>query len=738
MSRGRRLRLAAACAAGSLLASGVAISGAAAAVAGPAAGSAHPTRPGRLAPLAGIPRGLPGTPAGGPGAAPLAVRPWLARSCGAGLRWVRVRPLVRGRMADLRVAEFGNCAADRNAGTGDRAGRTAAGSAAAADGRVSGTVTNSRRQPLRGICINVLGSLTSGFERFATTAADGSYTVRNLPAGRYFVTFSGGCGSRGSWATQDYKDITTETSLVSETVTVRAGRTTTGIDAAMQPGGTITGRVTSSSGRAVSGACVLASNPGFLDFFGSHSEIVEFLAQSSGGGRYKISNLNPGQYQVEFVPCGLSANLAAQWFKSRTDVSSADDLSVDPGVTTSGINGTIAVGGTITGVVRSPSGHPVSGACVFVTNVEARNTVAPDTVQYQAHSDGHYAATGLAPGSYQVEFASSCGMASDFIGTFSRGSSGGQATPVAVTAGRTTKGISDTLIKGASISGRVTAGPGGRPLGGVCVAADTPGTFALLGNTQTSKNGRYVIDGLSAGRYRMDFFPCAANFSSARRVLGKLVRVSAGQSRTGVSVALAPGGSISGTVTGGSPAIPQNGLLVDAIPVRGDGDLSQGTVGPNGAYSITGVFPGTYRVFFNDPVNFSGLNDVVSQFFSRRPGQRTIIRVSVGKTTRGISARLAADGTISGTVRGPGRRPLSGICVAALKAGEPPVIAVTHRGTYSIIQLPHGRYRVEFEAGCGTAGFATQWWRNARTEHAATVITVRAATTRGINATLTR
>jgi hypothetical protein len=311
---------------------------------------------------------------------------------------------------------------------------------------------------------------------------------------------------------------------------------------------------------------------------------------------------------------------------------------------------------------------------------------------------------------------------------------------VVVRAGRAAKDIDGTLSRGASISGRVTARPGGRPVGGVCVTADSPGTeSSVFSNAQTSKTGRYVISGLSAGSYRMDFAPCYLKGPNlASRFLGKPVRVSAGQARTGISVTLAAGGSISGTVTGGSPSIPQHGLIVDAVPVHGDGDVSDSSTNPRGAYSITGVFPGTYRVFFNDPVNMFGLDDVASQWFSRRAGKATVIRVSAGKTTRGISVRLAADGTISGTVRGPGRRPLSGICVAAIKAGSPPVIAVTRRGSYSIVGLSPGRYRVKFESGCGTVGYAARWWRNARTKHAATVITVRAATVHGINATLTR
>ena len=39
-----------------------------------------------------------------------------------------------------------------------------------------------------------------------------------------------------------------------------------------------------------------------------------------------------------------------------------------------------------------------------------------------------------------------------------------------------------------------------------------------------------------------------------------------------------------------------------------------------------------------------------------------------------------------------------------------------------------GRHRVRFSPGCGAAGFATQWWKGAGSERAATIIKVPADT----------
>ena len=109
--------------------------------------------------------------------------------------------------------------------------------------------------------------------------------------------------------------------------------------------------------------------------------------------------------------------------------------------------------------------------------------------------------------------------------------------------------------------------------------------------------------------------------------------------------------------------------------------------------------------------------------------------------TSGIDANLALDGSVTGSVTGPGGTPLTGVCVSAvgLSRGAVPVIAVTAGGGYTLGGLSPGRYRVEFSSGCGAVGYATQWWKNAGSAAAATVITVAAdATVAGISAALRR
>lgn len=58
-------------------------------------------------------------------------------------------------------------------------------------------------------------------------------------------------------------------------------------------------------------------------------------------------------------------------------------------------------------------------------------------------------------------------------------------------------------------------------------------------------------------------------------------------------------------------------------------------------------------------------------------------------------------------------------------------------GSYTLVGLLPGQYKVEFSTGCGDSGFQTQWWNDAASAAAATTITVSAdATVQHIDATL--
>ncbi|MGN6794589.1 MAG: hypothetical protein ACTHJW_19565, partial [Streptosporangiaceae bacterium] len=69
----------------------------------------------------------------------------------------------------------------------------------------------------------------------------------------------------------------------------------------------------------------------------------------------------------------------------------------------------------------------------------------------------------------------------------------------------------------------------------------------------------------------------------------------------------------------------------------------------------------------------------------------------------------------------------------------PPEVAITTTsGSYTLLNVQPGTYKVKFSTGCGDTGFKTQWWQNASSRATATVVTVGAGVTvTGIDAALT-
>jgi hypothetical protein len=216
--------------------------------------------------------------------------------------------------------------------------------------------------------------------------------------------------------------------------------------------------------------------------------------------------------------------------------------------------------------------------------------------------------------------------------------------------------------------------------------------------------------------------------------------VTAGKVTSNVNASLHQGGSISGRVTGpGSKDVA--GACVELFQLPG-GLMDETETGAYGAYTLSGLAAGRYKVELGDPNCSDGGAGLAGQWYDGAggSGSATIVTVRAGKTTAAINASLPADGGISGSVTGPGDAALTGICVSAVAAaaGQSPVYTVSADGSYQLPDLLPGKYRVEFQSGCGHAGLATQWWDAAASSQAATVIDVGSGdTVTGVSAAMT-
>ncbi len=611
-----------------------------------------------------------------------------------------------------------------------RAGRTRSGVnvALAPAAGISGVVTDSLGHPVSGVCVQI------GYNDATSTGKNGTYVAVGIKPGKYTIAFTGGCGNAGSLAPQFYDH--QQDPDAAAIVTLAAGTITPRISAVMRSGGTITGLVTNRAGHKLSDICVTAGDFDDLEF--------------TDAGRYLISNLTPGAYQLNFGCFSSEQKYANQWFRSQSSSEAANSVSVSADVTTT-INARLSRAGSISGVVTDPAGHPLSNICPSVSNAASRSV--PLESESESGSKGHYTITGLAPGRYVIQFEDCDGR---FASEWYRGkASAASATVVRVRPGHVTSGINARLTTGGTISGVVT-GPSGQPLRTVCVNA-SDAVNSTFGFATTSKTGSYTLKGLNTGSYTLEYFPCGRqlpDLGQARRP--GLVRVVAPHAVTGIDIKLEPGGSVSGMVLGGSAGTaPLNNVCVLLVPLSPDTSQALTITNAAGHYQLSDLAPGQYQVHFGDPGCDAAFGPGVAvsapQWFQAQPTRATAvpITVSADHRTSDIDATLGTFGSVSGMVTDGAKAGVASECVSAvpfpaaidLTSGTPiePEIAITsHGGRYHLVGLPPGQYKIKFSTGCGDSGFATQWWKNAGSEKSATVITVRYAAIAGINATLRR
>ncbi|HEY3906073.1 MAG TPA: carboxypeptidase-like regulatory domain-containing protein, partial [Streptosporangiaceae bacterium] len=300
-------------------------------------------------------------------------------------------------------------------------------------GSISGTVTDRAGHPLGNMCVLIANPKTKALLDIpgnpTMTGRGGHYRIGGLSAGQYILQYSD-CHHLPSppFGPQWYnRRTTTGTATL---VTVKTGQHTTGIDAVLSTGATISGTVTGPAGKPVGRICVKAQDPAALTF----SE-----AKTDSQGRYSLSGLGTGRYSLSFSPCGRHApNLGS--ISAQSQVTAPR---------TSTVEARLKAGGSISGVVLDGSDGSAPDALSCVTAIPAD----PDNSQQTANVDlkGRYFLRGLAPGTYRVYFSDIHCYYVGFADTldapqwYRAKPTESQATLVTVSAGHVTKAIDAKL-----------------------------------------------------------------------------------------------------------------------------------------------------------------------------------------------------------------------------------------------------------------------------------------------------
>ena len=333
--------------------------------------------------------------------------------------------------------------------------------------------------------------------------------------------------------------------------------TTTAYSAPLQQStGAISGQVRAADGGAPLAGIEVCVTP--------NSGGTYACATSNAAGVYTVGGLVTGNYSIGIKAAGW----AVKYYVDASYIGGADHLQVVAGQTLGGIDFDLEPGGSISGVVRNESGTPLEGAYI-------RLDVDYETYTACTDGSGMYTINAITYEGYGFLRAS----VDDAVCPNSLPDYAYQYWQTADTIDDVIvvdfldedfdfQNLNFTLPLGGSISGTVTDSNTGLPLSGaeVCTAFEMDASCS-----QTGPDGAYTISRLpaydefyvraSAGGYALEYYNGVYNTRYRSDV-----SVSSGATTSGIDFQLAPGGSISGMVTGptGDPvqgvSITANGL----------------------------------------------------------------------------------------------------------------------------------------------------------------------------------
>ena len=424
----------------------------------------------------------------------------------------------------------------------------------------------------------------------ASTNSSGEYVIAGLITSEYTVSFDPVVGTNYIFQYYNGK----ESSAEATPVTVAAGSTTPGINAAMAAGGQIAGRVTDASSKgALDGIEVCPRT--------TDGEYMGQCVTSNSAGEYTIVGLTTGEYKVEFYPNG-GANYVTQYYDAESSVSEATVVSVTAGSTTPGINAEMRPGGEVAGKVTDATGSTaVSGIQVSVYEV---NGDYPFAIAFATtNASGEYLVTGLGTGEYKVEFAVPYSSGLNYLPQYYKNQSSlAAAEAIEVTAGKTTAEVDAKLQAGGEITGRVTSASSKTALNGVQVCPHaTNGEYIYLECTTTNASGEYSIVGLATGEYEVSFDVTGANYveqyynGAASVDEAESVSVTAGSTTPSINAAMVVGGEIAGKATAAATKAALEDVNVCATPTSG----VCGETNSAGEYTISGLSANEYTVEFS-------------------------------------------------------------------------------------------------------------------------------------------
>ncbi|HEX3363140.1 MAG TPA: carboxypeptidase-like regulatory domain-containing protein, partial [Solirubrobacterales bacterium] len=297
--------------------------------------------------------------------------------------------------------------------------------------------------------------------------------------------------------------------------------------------------------------------------------------------------------------------------------------------------------GTISGTVSAEVGELIGEVEVCAKAVDESSFKC-----VQLLPDGSYKIPELPKGEYKVGFWPTGNYVTQF---WQNEPTWKRATPLTVTDVEGMDGVNATLVRGATISGIVTASATGLPVGEVeaCATLVEPEPELELERcANTDAAGGYTIDGLAAGVWSLYLYAQNAEADVVSQAYsGGTIEVTAGEPKSGVNVALGPGGQIAGTVRLASTGAPLGGVQVCVTTASSQATLGCLRTPASGAYRFMRIWPGSFKVVFSpEPSGLTGPDSFFTQWWGGQPTFETATPIAIipPQIVTGIDASLTA------------------------------------------------------------------------------------------------
>jgi photosystem II stability/assembly factor-like uncharacterized protein len=288
-------------------------------------------------------------------------------------------------------------------------------------------VTDSGQNPIQGVTVTAYD--VSGISLWSNqTNSDGYYWIgRRIPTGAVKLWFDAR-NAAGNYASEYY----TDKMLIEDAdpISVQAGQTTSGIDAELATGGTISGRVTDAQNNGFPGVAVHC-----FDFDSDRF----YSANTDAAGNYTISGLLPDNYKVRFRT-GYG-NYATRWYGGNS-FNDGTTVSVGSGANESGVNAQLLDnGGFISGRVTNISMNGIKDVQVYAQDANKEAAIAWTWTD----ADGNYTIPRIPTCNAKVYFNTDLQYLNYVAEWYNDSSSHASAGTVAVTFGQETPNINAVL-----------------------------------------------------------------------------------------------------------------------------------------------------------------------------------------------------------------------------------------------------------------------------------------------------